>query len=272
MPDNCSALLKEGSTYYRALLKNDVFSSPRTMQALARRMATLDLDAQGPSQEARFQECGNKTKLENIAAILGIEEGLISVLLIFEPTFEPPMKKTRINASDLSSLPTSQRAINLLRRGCIPLFQPARREWLESHSISIKAGSTTITWPPTDWKDLSGDSKLLQWEVSAYKLCEATREPAAVVKMSRSELLDRFNFLALPGTACHHVPRAQKEAAKGRFTIYEQLRRIANDADKQEGDSRWLQILECGAMMRETTEDNILEQIEDIPLRLHESS
>ena len=81
--------------------------------------------------------------------------------------------------------------------------------------------------------------------------------------MSRSDLLDRFNFLALPGTAGHHVTNATRGAAIKRFYMYEKLRQADSaETDQLELDS-WLNIIEWWAQVREVTEDSILEQIED---------
>ena len=259
--------------FFQVKISNDVFTSPKSMQALARRMATLDLNIMGPCPRSKFIEINNRMKLEAVTKALGIDVNLIVSVQMTETSFEPPAKRKRTtSAVELSNLSTAQRATNLLERGCFPLFQPARREWTEEKTISLKSGEISLLWPPSGWKNLCGDSKLLQWEVAAYKLCEATRDPATMVTVNRSDLLDRFNFLALPGTSCHHIPRSQKETAKSRFFTYERLRKLAVGEASQEDSVKWLQILECGAMMRDTSEDVIMDQLKDIPLRLQESS
>ena len=89
-----------------------------------------------------------------------------------------------------------------------------------------------------------------------------------VFHMSRSDLLERYNFLALPGTAGHHVTKATRDVTCSRFYMYEKLPQAAfAETDQPELDS-WLKIIECGTQMREVTEDSILKQIEDIPQRL----
>lgn len=269
VPDDCRAFLEKGAQKYKVLLSGNVFSCPRTMQALARRMATLDLDDKGPSQDTRFVPCHDGAMRDAVISALGIEAKMVLSIMETETVFEPPSKRRRM--SDISSLPINQRAKNLIQKGCFPLFQPARREWTEGQKLKLTAGTVTLDWPPQGWKELSGDLKLLQWEIAAYKLSEATRDAATTVNMPRTELLDRFNFLALPGTSCHHIPRVHKEEAKARLMAYEKLRRMANGDKASEVEVRWLQILECGAMMRDTTEDAILCQMEDIPLRLVDS-
>ena len=203
MPDACSAILKEGMQFFQVKISNDVFTSSKSMQALARRMATLDLNIMGPCPRSKFIEINNRMKLEAVAKALGIDENLIVSVQMTETSFEPPAKRKRTTSVvELSNLSTSQRATNLLERGCFPLFQPARRKWTEEKTITLKAGEISLLWPPFGWKNLCGDSKLLQWEVAAYKLCEATQDPATMVTVNRSDLLDRFNYLRYQG---HHA-------------------------------------------------------------------
>ena len=170
----------KGDVSYKVVLSTNIFSSPKSLQALARRMATLSLKQP-------------------------------DLIMMNPPLFEPPTKRSRI--AELSEMSTSLRAINMMRRGCFPLFQPARQKWGEDVRVELWAGDVKVMWPPKGWKDLSGDLKLLQWKVAAYRLAETMRP---VFYMHRSELVDRYNFLALPGTSCHHVPRAHKETAKAR--------------------------------------------------------
>ena len=269
LPDDCKVYLKEGDLSYKAILSNTIFGCPKAMQALARRMATLSLEPQDLIADTRLTPCHNQEKRDQVVTVLGIDPKFIVSITMTPPLFEPPTKRSRME--ELSEMTPSQRAVNLMRRGCFPLFQPARREWREDDKVELKAGEVSLTWSPQGWKELSGDLKLLQWEVAAYKLAEATR-PVQVLQMPRSELLDRFNFLALPGTSCHHVPRAHKEIAKARFHTYERLRVLANGESAVENDVKWLQILECGAMMRNTAEDCLLDLLETVPLRLKDTA
>ena len=107
--------------------------------------------------------------------------------------------------------------------------------------MEVRAGDFKVMRTPEGWKDLSGDLKLLQWEVAAYQMAETMRP---VFHMPRSELLDRYNFLVLPGTSCHHVPRAHTDTAKARYRTYERLRGLANGESATESDVKRLQILE----------------------------
>ena len=207
LPGDCHAYLKEGAVFFKVGLSDEVFSCPRTIQVLARRMATLDLEESGPSSSTIFISCQDQGKIEAVVSVLGLPSSMILTTLMSETQFEPPAKRQR---TDLS---IQERASELLKKGRFPLFQPAQREWSEMEPVTLKAGQVSIFWPPPGWKDLSRDVKLLQWEVAAYKLAEATRDSTTVIPKSRSDLLDRFNFLALPGTAGHHITKATRDAA-----------------------------------------------------------
>ena len=88
-------------------------------------------------------------KLDAVTKALGLDVNLIVSVQMTETSFEPPAKRKRsTSAAELSSLSTAQRATNLLERGCFPLFQPARREWTEEKTITLKASETSLLWPP----------------------------------------------------------------------------------------------------------------------------
>ena len=67
--------------------------------------------------------------------------------------------------------------------------------------------------------------------------------------IQRPDLLDEFNFLALPGTSAHkrskHSPGYM--LVKSRYFTYETLRQIALS---QYVNEHWLIMVEAGAMMR----------------------
>ena len=170
------------------------------MQVLTQRMATLDLEESGPSSSTIFIPSQDQGKIEVIVSILGLPISMILTTLMSETQLELTAKRQR------TYLSIQQRASELLKKGCFPLFQPGRREWSEMKPDTLKAGQVSIYWPPPGWKYLSLVVKLLQWEVAAYKLAEATRDSITVVYMSRSDLLDRFNFMALPGTMLPRLP------------------------------------------------------------------
>ena len=56
---------------------------------------------------------------------------------------------------------------------------------------------------------------------------------------------------------------------EGNYT-YESLRKVALDKASQEDSIQWLEILECGVMMHDTTDDLIMDQLNNIPLWLQD--
>jgi len=173
---------------------------------------------------------------------------------------EPPMPH-------LSTLGQDYRASQLLRRGCMPQLQPARREWKEGQVVQFVEGDFTLSWPPKNFTSITPDQKLLQWEFAAMSLLRAKGEDTTAI--DRCTLLDTFNFLALPGTAGHRTPKSKlSPLVKARYFTYEALRRIALGQDKNE---KYLALLECGAMMRDTRFDKHLETCALIHLRLCKS-
>ncbi|KAK3092905.1 hypothetical protein FSP39_008734 [Pinctada imbricata] len=81
---------------------------------------------------------------------------------------------------------------------------PASRRWADTQ-VTLMNGSTSVTWPPVNWKELSKDQRLLELEYVAMTLTRATSGHQPFVE--RAELLEEFNFLALPGT----VPLSPKK-------------------------------------------------------------
>ena len=93
----------------------------------------------------------------------------------------------------------SIRAKTLLQYGCMPLLPPARRNWAEEEVIVLPSSLPVSRWPPKGWLKLSPDSKLLIWETVATTL--AIHDG---MELDRGDVLDTFNFLALPGSRNPH--------------------------------------------------------------------
>ena len=131
--------------------------------------------------------------------------------------------------------------------------------------VSFVEEDLTIFRPPKKWSTLDPRQKLLQWEFAAMQIMKARGED--YVSICQTDLLDRFNFLALPGTAAHKTPRHSPSymSSKSRLYTYELLRAIANGKHK---DKQWLSMIEAGAMMRDTSNDKLLKQCSKIKLRL----
>ena len=92
-----------------------------------------------------------------------------------------------------------ERAESILRYGLMPLCAPARRDWGKGGLLQVDIGSTSLTWPPIGWQKMNADQKLLAVEFAANSIeFQTTR---TFPKLSRGTLLDKYNFLVLPGTA-----------------------------------------------------------------------
>lgn len=119
----------------------------------------------------------------------------------------------------------AERAIGLLMTGVMPLCPPGRRDWdqAETYKLTLK---TIFVWPPNNWRLMSADRKLLAWEFAAMSLERMTQgeiDPAT----SRTYLLDKYNFLALPGTAKQKKESGEEAVSRVRYYSYQVLREIA---------------------------------------------
>lgn len=112
---------------------------------------------------------------------------------------------------------------------------------------------------------MSPDRKPLSREFMAMTI-QQRMDQSQYMKIERIDLLDKFNFLTLPGT----IEMGKKESQvirKSRYYIYEQLKTIVSE---NEGDDIWLKMLEKSCVLRDRTTDDILATIDgkNIPVRL----
>ena len=103
---------------------------------------------------------------------------------VYKPS--PKMPKREESASDL------------LSHGVMPLVPPARREWEADGVINFQSGTQTISWPPTGWKKMTPERRLLVAEYAAMQL-DAGED--GYPSTPRDQLLAVYNFLVLPGSA-----------------------------------------------------------------------
>ena len=108
--------------------------------------------------------------------------------------YKPTPRRQLMTVLAPSDLPT--RAEALLKFGCMPLCPPARRNWTTEEEITLPSSSPFSRWPPKGWFTLSRDAKLLAWETVATSL--AIQDGAT--DLERGDILDSYNFLALPGS------------------------------------------------------------------------
>jgi hypothetical protein len=156
----------------------------------------------------------------------------------------------------------SQRAVEILSSGCMPLVPPARRE---SGDVQVTLNGT-LPWPPKGWRDMRPDAKLFAWEFAAMTLWRKSLETDQVVEVDRCYLLDIYNVLGLPGTG---VPPYTKEDVprKARFYAYETIRQIAIGKTVP-GQDHILQLYESALGCRLETTDTICKEIRHVNLRL----
>ncbi|KAK3088555.1 hypothetical protein FSP39_020541 [Pinctada imbricata] len=98
----------------------------------------------------------------------------------------------------------------------MPLCPPARRNW--DREAPLTRGNVNLTWPPHKWRQMSPDQKLLQWEFASMRF---EQEISDCWSLERGELLDKYNFLALPGSK---IPPYDSPMRKARYYTYETLR------------------------------------------------
>ncbi|CAG2254015.1 unnamed protein product [Mytilus edulis] len=118
-----------------------------------------------------------------------------SSLIASRPVVQPPSSSTDLTLAE--ETPIQKKAREILTLGSMPAIPPARRDW-KTKSIKIPTGSTFLQWPPREWETLTPDSKLLAWEFAASQL--EYHSTGKFPKLDRVDLLDKYNFLALPGT------------------------------------------------------------------------
>ena len=122
---------------------------------------------------------------------------------------------TTSQSSILSQRPQISNDVReMLAWGSMPLFPAARRNWGTSTTVKFNA----LDWPPSNWQGMTPDQRLLHWEYASLTL---EKTLGRQFFGSRGELLDRYNFLALPGTK---FPPLDSCIRKSRFYIYETLR------------------------------------------------
>ena len=87
-------------------------------------------------------------------------------------------------------------------------------------------------------------------------------------RLTRSELLDKFNFLVLPGSS--KIRRTQEESRRGksRFYTYQELRRIAVSTTSKKEDDEFVTFYEKGRTPAVT--DDLIDGLDllKVPLRL----
>ena len=137
----------------------------------------------------------------------------------------------------------------------MPLLAPARRDW----NIAPQSIVNTIVWSPVGWQDMDRARRLQAFEYQAMHLDVGDD---GIPTTPRPKLLASYNYLALPGSAEQLISNAEQ---KLRLYNYEVLRNLANTSH---GDEAVLHMLELAAAGRDKSQDNTINQIKMVPLRL----
>ena len=151
-----------------------------------------------------------------------------------------------------------QQVRDLLSWGGMPLVPPARRNWDQDEVVTLQCRQTSLKWLPHGWRTFTAERKLQCFEhASALLDFDLSGFPIS----SKKDLLDRNNFLALPGSA----PRQQTAKSGRRHGNSTQLRDIATEKDS---DMRILKMFANAARDREVELDSMIRSINGAGIRL----
>lgn len=158
-----------------------------------------------------------------------------------------------------------QTAKDILSRGSMPAIPPARRDWKDT-TVKFNVGTTFIEWPPRNFETMTPDRKLLAWEFVASQL--EYHSTGKFPDIDRIDLLDKYNFLALPGTKEQRLRDKDNTLRKCRYYNYEVLRSIVNHPD--ENLKPLVNQLQLTQSLRDKSTDKFLEACDrrNIQLRL----
>ena len=152
----------------------------------------------------------------------------------------------------------AQQARELLSWGIMPLVPPARRNWDADEVVDLSGRRTSLKWPPRGWRTYTADRKLQVFEYASAML---DADMSGFPVTNRADILDKFNFLALPGSA---RPAATSKTGM-RLGNYQQLRAIAVGKDT---DLRILKMLVNAAKDRDCELDSTIAIINAAGIRL----
>lgn len=127
----------------------------------------------------------------------------------------------------------------------------------------------TKDWPAQGWKDMTPDTRKLNWEFIAFQYEQVSNHTTVP---SRAGLLDKYNMFALPGTSPHNkIKDLSRTIMKNRYYMYENLRLIAIGGIKPDLSTTFmLDMLEKASASRDKSIDHICHAFDKagIPLRL----
>ena len=158
------------------------------------------------------------------------------------------------------------RAIELLRKGGMPLFPAGRREWDEEEVVTLITLPTTIKWPPKTWKGMTPEQKYFNWEFASMALELSKGMP---LQMTKEELMVKYNFLALPGSKMPSMEEGKTTEVKSRFYLYSVLKETVNKTKINDNNiSQLLTMLEAATTKRDISLDKLCGEIDSVGVNL----
>ena len=152
-----------------------------------------------------------------------------------------PFDLTMSMFTDTSDFQT--RAIEILKTGVMPLCPPARRNWGLDTSLNLAVKVATLGLQANGLRCPQIDA-YLRWNIFSMQLETSIMNQPVSPTTSRAFLLDKYNFLTLPGTAKHHHEKDETAACRSRFYTYQMMREIATGKIPSEAEIQQLQMLE----------------------------
>jgi len=281
---------------YRTFISDNIFRNQRCIGSLTRRMGALKADRPFPGQQRKMHFDLIQEKRLLSSRLLGIDSNLITTVKEVDgatfqvrPTAKMPTpartyEKTSISLNqettagssgdthcDLIQVKSvSMKPVTLANRARKILdygMMPARRNWEREETLKIT--ESTVVWPPKGRKLMSSDQKKLIWEHAAMTL-ESTSN--SLNNINRSDLLVKYNMLALPGTSEDDKHSECRVMNKSRYYSYEYLRLIVNGKSVTEDDRQFVEMLEAASKLRNKSTDSIISQINryNVKMRLSE--
>ena len=138
-----------------------------------------------------------------------------------------------------------QMAHKILGFGCMPLVPSTRRNWDRDEILKLEG--TTISWPPHGWKKNEFRPTKTNVGIRSYN---HRAENHVLQCINRTDLLDKYNYLALPGTSEDGKHSDNKVRSKARYYNYEFLRIVANRKTTSREDKEFVEMIERAASVR----------------------
>ena len=173
--------------------------------------------------------------------------------------------EAKLQEETYSEMTPRDRAIQLLRKGGMPLFPAGRREWDKDEIVTLVTLPTSIKWPPKNWKTMKPEQKYFNWEFASMALELKQGIPQ---QMTKEELLIKYNFLALPGSKMPTMEEGKTMQVKSRFYLYNVLKQTVNYNNIDDSTIQLLNMLETAVKRKDNSLDDLCNQIDSAGVEL----